>query len=68
MKNSDSDKGHEEIPGPSSAQESPRAIADEEKGLPPSLQRHPSPVTRLVQSSENVNSSSTRSRMKPPSN
>ena len=67
-KNSDSDKGHEETQGHSGAQESPRATPDGEKGLPPSLQRHPSPVTRLVQSSENVNSSSIRSRMKPTSN
>ena len=67
-KNSDSDKGHEETPGPSGAQESPRATADAEKGLPPSLQRHSSSVTRSVQPSENVNSPSTRSRMKPPSN
>ena len=52
---------------PICAQESPRA-ADVENGLPPFLQRHPSPVTRSVQSSENVSSSSIRSRMKPPSN
>jgi hypothetical protein len=63
-KNSDSDK---EIPGPSGAQESPRLVThDEEKGLPPSLQRHPSPATGSVQSPENVNSSM-RSRMKQPS-
>ena len=67
-KNSDSDKGHEETPGPSGTQESPRATPDGEKGLPPSLQRHPSTITRSVQSSENVNSPSVRSRMKPPSN
>ena len=67
-KNSDSDKGHEETPGPSGAQESPRTTPDGEKGLPSSLQRHPSPVTRSGQSSENVNSPSIRSRMKPPSN
>ena len=67
-KNSDSDKGHEETPGPSGAQESPRATPDGEKGPPPFLQRHPSPVTRSGQSSEIVNSPSIRSRMKPPSN
>ena len=66
-KNSDSDKGHEDTPGPSGAQESPRATADGEKGLPSSLQRHPSPVTKSVQSSD-VNSPSIRPRMKPPSN
>ena len=67
-KNSDSDKGQEETPGPSGAQESPRATADGDKGLPSSLQRHPSSVTRSVQSSENVNATSMRSRMRPPSN
>ena len=67
-KNSDSEKGHEETPGPSGAHESPRATADGEKGLPSSLQRHPSSVTRSVQSSENVNATSMRSRMRPPSN
>ena len=61
-KNSDSDKGHEETPGPSGAQESPRATADVEKELPPSLQRHPASVTR-PQSSPSI-----RSRMKPPGN
>ena len=62
-KNSDSDK---EIPGSSGAQESPRLMThDGEKGLPPSLQRHPT-ATGSVQSPENVNSSM-RSRMKPPS-
>lgn len=59
-KNSDSDKGHEETPGPSGAQESPRVTTDGEKGLLPSL-------TRSAQSSEN-NSPSIRSRMKLPSN
>lgn len=63
-KNSDSDKGHEETPGPSGSQESPRATTDGEKGLPPSLQR----VIRSAQSSENANSPSIRSRMKLPSN
>ena len=67
-KNSDSDKGHEDTPGPFGAQESPRTTVDGEKGLPPSLQRHPSPVTKSVQPSENVNSPSIRSRMKPPTN
>ena len=67
-KNSDSDKGLEETPGPSGTQESPRASPDGEKGLPPSLQRHPSPVTKSVQSSEIVHTPSIRSRMKPPSN
>ena len=71
-KNSDSDKGHEDTPGPSGAQETPLATPDGEKGPPLSLQRHPSPVTtrRSVQSSENVNLPSIRSCqcMKLPSN
>ena len=61
-KNSVSDRDHEETPGPSGTQESPWAIADGEKRLPPSLQRHPS---RSVQSSENVNSPRKKSSNPP---
>jgi hypothetical protein len=64
-KNSDSGKGLEETPGPSVTQESPQVTPDGEKGLPPSLQRHPSSGPRF---SANVNSPSIRSRMKPLSN
>ena len=66
-KNSDSDKD-QETPGPSCTQESPRVTADEKKGLPPSLQQHPSPITRSVQTSKNFNSPSIQSHTKLMSN
>lgn len=53
-KNSDSNKGLEETPGPSVTQKSPGVTPDGEKGLPLSLQRQLEP--------------SIRSRMKLPSN
>lgn len=71
-KNSDSDKSHDRperasTPRLSEARESPRPIPlEEEKGLPPSLQRRSSVVTGPGQASES-SSSSTRSRMKQPS-